>query len=43
MNRLALLFGSSGPRYRGPVLPLGFKFDIHAVVLEGVAHDRDCE
>jgi hypothetical protein len=30
-------------RYRGVVLPLGFRFDADAVLVGGVAHRTDCE
>jgi hypothetical protein len=30
-------------RYRGRVLPLGFRFDVDAVIVEGVAHRADCD
>jgi hypothetical protein len=30
-------------RYRAVVLPLGFKFDVDAVLVGGVAHRKDCD
>jgi hypothetical protein len=32
-----------GRRYRAVVLPLGFRFDVDAVLIGGVAHRKDCE
>ena len=31
-----------GRRYRRRVLPLGFRFDVDAVIVDGVAHRADC-
>jgi hypothetical protein len=30
-------------RYRAVVLPLGFRFDVDAVLVGGVAHRKDCD
>jgi hypothetical protein len=42
-GRLSVLFTPRRRRYRGRVLPLGFRFDVDAVIVEGVAHRADCD
>jgi hypothetical protein len=37
------LFTAGRRRYRRTVLPLGFRFDVDAVIIAGVAHCADCE
>ena len=41
-HRYAVLFAPRGRRYRGRVVPLGFRFDVDAVVIGGVAHRSNC-
>ena len=40
---VGVLFTPRRRRYGGRVLPLGFRFDVDAVVISGVAHRRDCD
>ena len=42
-SRPSFLFTPGGRRYRGRVLPLGFRFDVDAVIVDGVAHRADCQ
>jgi len=45
-DRLAtgvVLFTDEGRRYGAVVLPLGFRFEVDAVLVAGVAHHKDCD
>ena len=42
-SRRSLLFTPGGRRYRRLVLPLGFRFDVDAVLVGDVAHRSDCD
>jgi hypothetical protein len=34
---------SEGRRYGAVVRPLGFRFDVDAVLVDGIAHREDCD